>query len=205
MKTLTTLFAILATPMAVLAGELKIEKVQLETLDFEVPKAIQLRVEMAKLQEKESIARNEKDGFEGAAVIDLRTDLSYFSHVYRASDGMTFLVDSCHMALWVRENEGWKCIVTNVTISKTFGGAFPTFPVQYLGNGMFAISETVPEKIEEKSDRGFPLAIAVTYLIDSRDGRLKERSEKFVYDHNPPVRVPEEWLTKYKLEALPER
>ena len=39
----------------------------------------------------------------------------------------------------------------------------------------------------------------MTFLIDSKDGKVKGRSECFVYDHNPPIRIPEEWKKRYNI------
>jgi hypothetical protein len=104
------------------------------------------------------------------------------------------------MALWVRANNEWKCVVAGLRVVKTMGGAPSTLPVRYLGNGFFAISETLPGDISENSKEGFPQALAATFLIDSNGGKVKERSDAFVYDHNPPVRVPDRWITRYKLK-----
>jgi hypothetical protein len=48
--------------------------------------------------------------------------------------------------------------------------------------------------------KGYPQASAVTFLIDSKDGKVKGRSECFVYDHNPPIRIPEEWKKRYNIK-----
>ena len=105
------------------------------------------------------------------------------------------------MALWVRATNEWKCVVAGLRVDKTMGGAPSTLPVRYLGRGFFAISETVPGDVAEKSEQGFPQALAVTFLIDSDSGTVKERSESFIYDHNPTVNVPESWISRYKLQS----
>jgi hypothetical protein len=81
------------------------------------------------------------------------------------------------------------------------GGAFPRLPAQYLGDGLFAVAETVPGTVSEKSKDGFPQARAVTFLIDSKDGKVKERSEAYIYDHNPPIVVPKVWVNRYKIRS----
>ena len=193
--------AFVATMLTAFAGKLEVEKLEIDSLDFELPAPIRLRAEMAALQKPEFIASNKEVGLEALAADDYRVSLSSWAHVYRASDGLIFLTDNLHMALWVRDHAGWRCVVPHVRIDKTFGGAFPWLPVRYLGEGLFAISETVPGRVTEESDEGFPQARAVTFLIDSSDGTVKERSESFIYDHTPPVRVPENWRTKYKIRS----
>lgn len=46
-------------------------------------------------------------------------------------------------------------------------------------------------------------ARAVTFLIDSKDCKVKERSESFIDDHNPTVAVPKEWASRYNFKSEP--
>lgn len=182
-------------------------RLEIESLGFDLPQAIQVRVQMAALQRPELIEGNKRSGLEGHGddFIDYRASPADWARVYRASDGLIFLADDLHMALWVREKAGWKCVVPHVRVDKTFGGAFPSLPVRYLGSGCFAVSETVPGDVAEKSKDGFPQARAVTFLIDSKDCKVRERSESFIYDHNPTVVVPKEWASRYKIKSEPKR
>jgi hypothetical protein len=172
----------------------------LDSLNFELPSAIRLRVDLAVMQRPEFVERSKESGLNGLDMDDYRANVSSWASVYRARDGVVFLTDDLNMALWVRQNDQWKCLVSGLCVDKTFGGAFPALPARYLGNGFFAITETVPGVVKEKSKDGFPQARAVTFLIDSKDGKMKERSESFVYDQNPPVKVSESWLTSYNIK-----
>jgi len=98
----------------------------------------------------------------------------------------------------------WKCQLSNISTKKTFGGAFPWLAVRYLGKGLFAFAETAPGETEEKSAEGFPQAYAITYLLDSKNDRILERSPAYLYDHNPPVKPEKEWFTKYELPPTSE-
>lgn len=189
-----------ATTLSAIAGEFQIEELEIHSLDFKLPEAILLRVEMSALQNPDFIASFKEAGWDPD---NLQSNLSNWAHVYRASDGMIFLVDDLHKSLWVRGDEVWRCVVLNVRILKTFGAGFPGLPVRYFGNGLFAIAETVPGEVDEESAEGFPQARAVTFLIDSRDGTVKERSETFVYAQVPSVRVPDDWVDRYKLKREP--
>ena len=183
----------------------QITEMDLKALDFELPTSIRLRAELAALQRPEFIKSMKElglgSGIDDSIVNDSRAVPSSSVSVLRAWDGVVFLKDNHDMALWVRANNDWKCVVAGLRIDKTMGGAPPVLPVRYLGGGFFAITETVPGEVVEKSQRGFPQALAVTFLIDSNGGKVKERSESFIYDHNPPVRVPESWIDRYKLNS----
>jgi hypothetical protein len=176
-------------------------QLDLNTLGFDLPTAIRLRIDLAVLQRPEYTKDLQELGVNGMDVQDARTIPSSWVAVYKARDGVVFLTDKLNMALWLRQDNGWKCLVAGLRVDKTFGGAPPSLPALYLGNGLFAITETVPGHVKEESKDGFPQARAVTFLIDSMDGKVKERSESFVYDHNPPVRVPASWLMRYKIKS----
>ena len=202
MKTLLLVAAAFVTTfLTAFAGKLEIEKLEIDSLEFELPAAIRLRAEMAALQKPEFIASNKEVGLEALAVDDYRVSLSSWVHVYRASDGLIFLADNLNMALWVRDDAEWRCIVSSVRIDKTMGGAPARLPAQYLGNGLFAVAETVPGTVSDKSKDGFPQARAVTFLIDSKVVKVKERSDTYVYDHNPLLSIPKEWANRYKIRS----
>ena len=160
-------------------------QLDLSSLGFDLPTAIRLRVDLAVLQRPEYTKDLKEMGMNG---MDGRTNPASWVAVYKAQDSVVFLTDRLNMALWLRQDNGWKCLVAGLHVDKTFGGAPPSLPALYLGNGLFAITETVPGCVKEKSKDGFPQARAVTFLIDSMDGKVKERSESFVYDQNPPVK-----------------
>lgn len=91
----------------------------------------------------------------------------------------------------------WKRVIHDVNVVKTFGGAFPWLPVEYLGGGRFAVAKTVRNSIPvpdswSEEDRYFGAAEAVTMLLDS-DGRVLETTKGYAYNHNPPLRVPAAW------------
>ena len=181
--------------------ETLIVKLDLTSLGFEIPPAIQLRADMAALQRAEFIESNKDAGFAALAGDDYRTNPSAWVGVFRAWDGLIFLTDHLHMALWIRDASGWRCVVSGVRVDKTMGGAPARLPVRYLGDGLFAVAETLPGDVAGKSKDGFPQARAATFLVDSKDGKVKERSDAYVYDHNPPISIPRDWANRYKIKS----
>jgi hypothetical protein len=171
----------------------------LKALDFDLPTSIRLRADLAAMQRPEFVKSMKEVGL--GDFEDSRANPSSSVSIYKTWDGIIYLTDDCLMSLWVRANNEWKCVVAGLRVDKTMGGAPSWLPVRYLGGGFFAITETVAGDVAEKSKQGFPQALAVTFLIDSNSEKVKERSEAFVYDHNPPVRVPEKWITRYKLKS----
>ena len=117
--------AILATSLAASAASLEVEK--LETLDFDLPKAIRLRAEMAALQGPEFMEDSEAAGLNAVAAADYRVNPARWAHVYRASDGQVFLVDNLHMALWVRVDDKWTCVLPHVRVEKPLEVPLPGF------------------------------------------------------------------------------
>ena len=178
----------------------EITKMDLKSLNYDLPTSIRLRSDLAALQRPEFV-KSMKELRLGTDIEDSRANPSSSVRVYRAWDGFVFLVDDYDMALWVRANNEWMCLVAGLRVDKTMGGAPSALPVRYVGGGYFAITETVPGDVAENSERGFPQALGVTFLIDSNSGKVKERSEAFIYDHNPPVRVPKSRITRYKLKS----
>lgn len=183
--------------------ESTITEIELKSLDYPLPTSIRLRADMAALQHADFVKSVKELGFNDNIMNDASANPSNSVSVYKAWDGVVYLRDDRHMALWVRANNEWKCLVAGLRVDKTMGGAPPTLPLRYMGGGFFAITETVPGDVAEKSERGFPQALAVTFLIDSNNDKVMERSETFVYDHNPPVKVPEAWMGRYKLKNIP--
>ena len=192
---------LLLTPPPVFAAEKEeeIKSLDLETLAFELPTALQARAEMARLVRPEFLESLNETGLQDSGVVTIRGHLPSSVSVYQAWDGTVYLADDADMALWVRRDEKWTCLVSGLSVEKTFGGAAPMLPACYLGNGLFAVSETVPGDVPEKEQKGYPKARAVTFLIDSKDGKVKGRSKSFIYDHNPPIRIPEEWKKRYNI------
>ena len=182
--------------------ESPVVKLDLTSLGFDFPRALRLRADMAALQRDEFIESNSQAGLTALAGDDGRTDPSSWIDVHRAWDGLIFLTDHLHMALWIKDDSGWRCIVPGVRVYKTMGGAPARLPAQYLGDGLFAIAETLPGEVSGKSKDGFPQARAATFLVDSKDGKVKERSDAYVYDHNPPIRIPGEWAKRYKIKIF---
>ena len=183
------------------SDESLIKKLDIASLGFDLPRAIQLRADMAALERDEFIESNKQAGLTALAGDDYRTSLSRWVSIFRAWDGLIFLTDDLHMALWVKDAAEWRCVVASVRVDKTMGGAFPRLPARYLGDGLFAVTETLPGEVASESKDGFPQARAATFLIDSKDGKVKQRSDAFLYDHNPPVTVPKDWATRYKIKS----
>lgn len=172
-----------------------IKEVPIAELGFPLPTPIALRGEVGRLTEPELKKESEQRGFEP---FDNGISTSWI-RVSKASDGTLYLVDNWNMSLWIRQGDQWKCQLSNISTQKTFGGAFRWLAIRYLGKGLFAFAETVPGETEEKSAKGFPQAYAITYLLDSKNDRILERSPAYLYDHNPPVKPDKEWFTKYEL------
>jgi len=181
---------------------LTIEQTNLESLKQTLPTALKLRVQLAKLQEKEFVDSSKALGFLPKGSEDFRTRPNIWAEVYKCSDGTAFIVDNLNMSLWILQDGSWKCLLANLRVDKTMGGARPHMPVLYVGSGQFALSETVPGTVEEKSKDGFPQALAVTFLLDSKTEEIKDRSESFAYDHTPPVRIPDAWIQRYKIQKI---
>lgn len=119
-------------------------QLDLNALGFDLPTAIRLRVDLAVLQRPEYTKELKELGMNDMDGQDARTNPSSWVAVYKAQDGVVFLTDKLNMALWLRQDNGWKCLVAGLRVVKTFGGAPPSLPALYLGNGLFAITEKVP-------------------------------------------------------------
>lgn len=97
-------------------------------------------------------------------------------------------------SLWFQPSGGkWHSVIRDVHIVKTFGGAFPWLPVQDVGNGRFAVAKTVKDQVTPKEEDYFGAAEAVTMLIEGSTGKVLKQSEPYVYNHNPPLVIPDEW------------
>jgi len=59
-----------------------------------------------------------------------------------------------------------------------------------------------PPAVKEKMDDRIPQALAVTFLLDSRQGKIVARSENFIYSENPPVKIPENWATIISAKSI---
>lgn len=112
-------------------------------------------------------------------------------------------------SLWFLPKGGeWHSVIRDVHIVKTFGGNFPWLPVDYVGNGRFAVSKTVKDEVDvpkttPKEDAIFGAAEAVTMLIDGVTGKVLKQSEPFVYNHNPPLKIPDDWWAAGMKPAAP--
>jgi len=167
-----------------------VKMVDHEALKIDLPKPLRLRAEMARLTrpefDKEYVAAT------GDTVNALETPGTSVQ-AYRADDGLVFLVDNLGMSLWLHEQDGWHPLLQGVHVFKTFGGMPAHLPVQYLRRGFFAVTQTVPGTVKEEKQDRIPQAQAVTFLLDSRQGKIVARSENFIYSENPPVKIPENW------------
>lgn len=113
-----------------------------------------------------------------------------------AGDGFYQLSEN---SLWYRpQREPWRAVIKNVKINKTFGGRAPFLPVRYLGEDRFAVARTIDKGPEEQHADGkqFPQAYAVTMLLNGRTGEVLKESDPYLYDHNPPLRIPAAWHKK---------
>ena len=169
-------------------------------LGFDLPRAILNVIRLSQLQAPEFKNAFKDMGTFGA---DAEGNLGN-TQVYRAADGTLFCCQNWGMALWVRRKDSWECLISGIRVTKTFGGAPPRLPVLYLGKEYFAFSQTAPGEIKQKSDDRFPVALAITYLLNSSNGEIVKRSEAFRYDQNPPVKVPPEWYPLIGVKPLPE-
>ena len=121
---------LLLTPPPVFAAEKEeeIKSLDLETLAFELPTALQARAEMARLVRPEFLESLNETGLQDSGVVTIRGHLPSSVSVYQAWDGTVYLADDADMALWVRRDEKWTCLVSGLTVEKTFGGAAPMLP-----------------------------------------------------------------------------
>lgn len=112
-----------------------------------------------------------------------------------------YLADNGLMSLWIFDEGRWNCLLEGVHVNKTFGGAPPSLPIRYVGNKRFLVTETVAGEVKELSPEKphLPQALAVTFLIDLKEGRILARGPAFRYSENPPVKAPEDWKEKFGL------
>ena len=99
---------------------------------------------------------------------------------------------------YLPKGENWIEVITGVSITKTFGGAMPRLPVEYLGGGNFAVSKTTIDSVPVPEDwpedqKTFGAAQGVTMMIEGASGKILKESEPFIYDHNPPLKIPKNW------------
>ena len=207
MKPINTLFRIglawvtlLGMSMAETEQPGKVTEIELTDLSFSLPLPILNRMKISKLQDPEFREGLPKD-MRGADIDDLSSSAN--ANVYRAADGTTFCCDHLSMALWIRRGDSWECLLQGIRVNKTFGGMPPGLPVRYLGKGFFAFSQTAPVAEEQKPGDKFPVARAVTYLLDSKSGEVVARSEGFRYSENPPLRIPSEGQARIGVEPIP--
>ncbi len=165
--------------------------IERKDLGFEIPAAISAREKL------DALEAADRPQIPGVPAYDGDFTEPNYTKVQRAEDGTVFCCDDIGMSLWIRRKDHWECVLLEIRVSKTMGGAPPHLPVRYLGNGHFVFSQTVPGS-EKPAPEGelFPTAAAITYLLDARtEGACKvvARGEAFRYDHNPPLKIPEEW------------
>lgn len=200
--TLISLFSALFLTALAAEESLTVELVKADSLKLELPASIRLRVKLAELERPEYILSCKKVGLNPEFVTNMESAVSSWAPIFKVSDGTVFLRDDLAMGLWVLQDGKWKCLLNHLRIDKTFGGAPPHLPLQYLGHGLFAFAKTVSGTVDQKSEDGFPQALAVTFLLDSKRGSIVARSKAYVYDHTPPVVIPDSWHKRYKLEKV---
>ena len=96
------------------------------------------------------------------------------------------------------EGGSWHSVIRDVHIVKTFGGASPYLPVRYLGNGRFAVAKTTRDDVDiseipAQEETLLGAAEAVTLLVDGLSGKILKQSEPYIYNHNPPLKIPDTW------------
>lgn len=170
----------------------------------ELPMAIKLQVSVEKAKESGLFSQ----------AVNARAEPAIFLKYYKCSDGIEFLIDDTRMALWYRpdEHSTWVCILLDVHVNKTFGGAFPYLAVQYVGSERFVYAESLylgthqPDTAGTTSPTDYrrfpsfaPYAYCATYLVDASNGELLDKTEKYEYDQNPNVMIPASWASKHKL------
>lgn len=177
-------------------------KIAVKDLGFPLPIAIVNKAKIARLEYQERQAEIDKIPGVPKSSQEPGEENYHDIAVFKASDGLIYCTDSdfAGMALWVRRGDTWVCQVSNLTVRKTFGGVLPWLPVRYLGKGFFAFASTCPGDVEKSPDSQFPQAKAITYLLNSESGEILERSESYLYDHNPHIQTPAEWYPKYGLK-----
>ncbi len=180
-----------------------VTEVEHSDLGYKLPLPILNRKHVSDLSAPEFRKWSEQTGMHKLPDIVDGTGSLDNASVYRAEDGTVFCADRRNMALWLHRQDHWECLIYGIRVDKTFGGAAPILPVRYMGNGWFAFSQTAPADSDQKSERGLPTAYAITYLLNSKTGEIEARSEAFLYDHNPPVKIPEEWYARTQTTPLP--
>ncbi|HEY1122066.1 MAG TPA: hypothetical protein VGE67_10720 [Haloferula sp.] len=179
------------------------KEIEIEDLQVPLPGPILSRMEVAKLQAPE--VREAWKEIMPSMAEDSISDVSASanSNVYRAEDGTIYCCDQSTMSLWILRGDRWECLLQSLHVNKTFGGMPPHLPEKYLGKGFFAFSQTTPNEEKELEGDKFPKARAITYLLDSKSGKVIARSESFRYDHTPPVKIPPEWYSRIGVDPLP--
>lgn len=186
-------------------GQVMVTEVQSKTLGYPLPRAL---LNLKKLSELEATERKEAWSASGLpaesmAIVDSATELDRVS-ICQATDGTTFCVDDYNMALWIRRADHWECLLSGIQIDKTFGGMPPSLPVRYLGKGYFAFAKTAPGEVKDKEPGfRFPTALAITCLLDSNTGEIRERSAAYRYEANPPLKIPQKWYALTGTTAPP--
>lgn len=114
-------------------------------------------------------------------------------------DGRDGIYAVVGFSLWFRPDDGkWNQVIRDVHIVKTFGGAPPSLPVRYVGDGRFAVAKTVLDEVEvpettPRDEVGFGAAVAVTMLIDGVTAKTLKESAPHTYNHNPTAEIPDAW------------
>lgn len=110
-------------------------------------------------------------------------------------DGV-FLVHG--LSLWFKpNNKNWRNVAKDVPIFRIYGATRPYLPVAYLGNGKFAIAKSIKKEVTsiKKNDKD-PKALSLTMLVDGYTGKIIEESEPILHEYDPPLNIPDHWLTE---------
>ena len=196
-------FALLSMGYASAEESLTVKEIKIEELGCPLPPSLQLNAQISRLKQPEAGKHLQKI-LPGASPDFLDDSAGIWFTVRKASDGTLYLTDELANTLWLRQADQWKCQLANISTRKTFGGVMSHLAVRYLGKGLFAFAETAPDETEEKSEDGFPQAYAITYLLDSKNDKILERTPSYLYNHNPPVKPDPSWAAKYQLPSVQE-
>ena len=129
---------------------------------------------------------------------------NYFCRLFQAENDGIYFVNDQKNELWYKPANGiWLLVINNVYIIKTFGGFHSHLPVKYVEKGKFLVSETIPDTyVSNNPPETFPEAKMRVLLIDCISGKIIDRAGAVIYNHNPYIFIPEQWIERYNLKKL---
>jgi hypothetical protein len=174
----------------------------LESRLAELPVSFRIRKEIALAEEAEWRRLVVNAGRDLSTPFNFEKEIGWRIECFHADDAIEFLVDHAQMALWYRRDDkgGWTCAFSDLHIVKTMGGIAPHLPVCYAGGGRFLVAKTLPGRVFQ-TEGEFPQALCATFLVDCVKGSVIARTKSYVYDHNPWLTLPREWVTTYGFDV----